>query len=202
MKLYSLEDGRTFVRSARTIIKNYLIKKDIFYPEELLKYEEKVGVFTTLKKYSNNSLRGCIGFPKPIYPLYKALALSAIHAAVDDPRFEPLSLEELDNIIIEINILTEPRLIVVNNPEEYLEKIKIGEDGLLLEYKIYSGLLLPEVAVEEEWDVKTFLDYLCIKAGLYKDCWKTLPVKIYKFQSQIFAEKEPNGEIIEIKLKK
>ena len=197
---YTLKDGELFVKTARKIIEHYLRYKEIIFPEEIRKYEEKRGVFTTLR--IKNDLRGCIGFPRPIYPLYKALVLSSIAAATEDPRFPPLTLDELNKTTIEISILTEPVLIEVNSPEEYLEKIEIGKDGLLLEYGIYSGLFLPEVPIEENWDIIEYLSYLCMKAGLEPDCWLKYKVKIYKFQSQIFREKEPNGEIEEIILKK
>lgn len=197
---YSLEDGKIFIKAAREVIKEFLEKRKIIYPEYLKKYNEKAGVFVTVRK--NKELRGCIGFPKPIYPLWKSLVLSSIYAATEDPRFEPLKIDEFNNITIEINILTEPELIRVKNPEEYPNKIKIGEDGLLLEYGIYSGILLPEVPIEEGWSEIEFLSYLCLKSGLPPDCWIKYPVKIYKFQSQIFREKEPNGDVEEVKLMK
>ena len=194
---YTIEDGKIFVRTARKVIEHYLKTKEIIYPDEIKKYKEKRGVFVTLRK--GKELRGCIGFPRPIYPLYKALVLASIYSATEDPRFEPLKLEELNKVTIEVNILTEPELIKVNDPLEYPEKIKIGKDGLLLEYGIFSGLLLPEVPVEEGWNETEFLSYLCLKAGLPPDCWIKYPVKIYKFQSIIFKEKEPLGEVYIIK---
>ncbi|MEM0379503.1 MAG: TIGR00296 family protein, partial [Nanopusillaceae archaeon] len=127
--MYSLEDGKIFVKTARKVIENYLKTGKTIFPEEIKKYSEKRGIFTTIKKYKNNELRGCIGFPYPIYPLWKALVLSAISAATEDPRFEPLKLEELKEVIIEINILSEPELIKVDNPEDYVKNIKIGRDG-------------------------------------------------------------------------
>ncbi|MEM1634538.1 MAG: TIGR00296 family protein [Nanopusillaceae archaeon] len=196
--MYSLEDGKIFVKTARKVIENYLKTGKTIFPEEIKKYSEKRGIFTTIKKYKNNELRGCIGFPYPIYPLWKALVLSAISAATEDPRFEPLKLEELKEVIIEINILSEPELIKVDNPEDYVKNIKIGRDGLIVKYGIFSGLLLPEVPVEEKWNEIEFLNYTCIKAGLPPNAWLTMPVKIYKFTSQIFREKSPEGEIEEV----
>lgn len=197
---YTIEEGKLFVKTAREVIEYYLKYREIIYPEEIKRYEEKRGVFTTLK--IGNELRGCIGFPRPIYPLYKSLVLSAIAAATEDPRFEELKLEELNKITIEVSILTEPELIEVKSPEEYLDKIEIGKDGLLLEYGIYSGLFLPEVPIEENWDKIQYLSYLCLKAGLEPDCWLKYKIKLYKFQTQIFREKEPNGEVEEVILRK
>jgi len=82
--------------------------------------------------------------------------------------------------------------------KEYLKKIKIGKDGLIIEYGVlYKGLLLPQVPVQYDWDVKTYLEHLCMKAGLFVDTWLNQKVKIYKFQAQIFMEKKPNGEVIQ-----
>lgn len=199
---YTLRDGEIFIKVARKAIDFYLRSKKIVYPEEIKKYNEKTGVFVTLRTYPEKELRGCIGFPRPVYPLWKSLVLSAISAATEDPRFPPVKADEMNRIIVEINILTEPQLIEVKDPSEYPEKIEIGKDGLIVEYGPYSGLLLPEVPVEENWDEITFLSYTCLKAGLPPDCWIKLPVKIYKFQSVIFREKEPNGEVEMVDLNK
>jgi hypothetical protein len=150
------------------------------------KFSEKQGVFVTLHK--NNELRGCIGFPEPIFPLYKAVVKAAIAAAFEDPRFPPLQKQEFKDIKIELSVLTVPELIKVENPEEYMEKIKIGKDGLIIRSGLGSGLLLPQVATEYKWNVKTFLEHLCQKAWLGKDAWKNPDNKIYNFQAQIFSE--------------
>ncbi|RIB35609.1 MAG: AMMECR1 domain-containing protein [Candidatus Nanoclepta minutus] len=199
--MYSLKEGEMFVKTSRKVIKHYLETKEIIFPEEIKKYEEKRGVFTTIKNFRTKDLRGCIGFPFPIYPLWKALVLSSISAATEDPRFEPMKIEELNECAIEINILSEPEIIKVENPEDYPKHIEIGKHGIIVQYGIYSGLLLPEVAVENNWDEYTFLSYTCLKAGLPPDSWIKLPIKIYRFTSQIFQEIEPEGEVIEIKLK-
>ncbi|MGV8086459.1 MAG: AmmeMemoRadiSam system protein A [Candidatus Woesearchaeota archaeon] len=143
------------------------------------------GCFVTLHK--NNKLRGCIGFPKPILPLYEQIIAATKAAAFDDPRFDPLTKEELKNVIIEISILTKPELIKVKNPDEYLTSIIIGKDGLIIKGKS-SGLLLPQVATEYNFDVKQFLECLCEKANLDKDSWKNSENKIYKFHAEIFSE--------------
>jgi uncharacterized protein len=150
------------------------------------KFSEKQGVFVTLTK--NNQLRGCIGFPEPIFPLYKAVTKASIAAAFEDPRFPPLQKQEFKDVKIELSVLTVPTIVEVKNPEDYLKKIKIGRDGLIIRSSIGSGLLLPQVATEYGWDVKTFLEHLCEKAWLDKKAWKDLNNKIYKFQAQIFTE--------------
>ena len=153
---------------------------------KVVNFSEKQGVFVTL--YKNNELRGCIGFPEPIFPLYKAVIKAALAAAFEDPRFPPLQKQEFKDISIEISVLTVPKFIKVKNPEEYIKKIKIGRDGLIIRSNSNSGLLLPQVATEYKWDAKTFLEHLCQKAWLSSDAWKDITNKIYKFQAQIFRE--------------
>ena len=143
------------------------------------------GCFVTLHK--GNQLRGCIGFPKPIMPLYEQIIAATKAAAFEDPRFSPLDESELKDVEIEISILTRPELIKVKRPEDYLKEIKIGKDGLIIQ-GAGSGLLLPQVATEWNFNPVQFLECLCEKAGLDKDAWKNLENKIYRFHAEIFNE--------------
>jgi AmmeMemoRadiSam system protein A len=145
------------------------------------------GCFVTLHKH--NKLRGCIGFPKPIMPLYEQIIAAAKAAAFEDPRFQPLTKSELKDVIIEISILTRPELIKVNTPDEYLNNIIIGRDGLIIQGRS-SGLLLPQVATEYTFNPKQFLECVSEKAELDKDAWKDPENKIYKFRAEIFSEDE------------
>ena len=144
------------------------------------------GVFVTLRR--GEELRGCIGFPFPTLPLGKAVMQAAVAAAGSDFRFPPVTLEELPDIAIEISVLTVPETIAVEKPEEYPRKVKIGEDGLIIEFMGYSGLLLPQVPVEEGWDAETFLGHLCMKAGLPPETWKREKVTIKAFQAEIMSD--------------
>jgi len=181
---------------ARRAVEKYFEKGKLEIEET--KFREKRGVFTSIHTYPERILRGCIGYPYPEFQLGEGVQRSAFCAAFQDPRFEPLKKEELDNVIFEISILTKPQLISVRDPEEYRKKIKIGKDGVLLVFGSYSSLLLPQVAIEFGWDVETFLSNLCLKAGLPAVAWKFKEVKIYRFQAQIFSEKRPKGEIVEL----
>jgi len=152
------------------------------YPKEL---DEKKGVFVTIYK-KPKELRGCIGFPYPQIPIIRGLIEAAIEAC-KDPRFSPLSKEELKDIWIEISILSKPKLIEVRSQKDCLEKIEPGKDGLILQKGYCSGLLLPQVW--EEIPVKEdFLEALCMKAGLLADEWLDSSTKIYKFKVQAFKE--------------
>ncbi|HTX61131.1 MAG TPA: TIGR00296 family protein [Methanobacterium sp.] len=181
-------EGGFLIKLARRAIETYLKDKMILTvpedtPESL---KDDMGVFVTLN--SNGQLRGCIGYPEPIKPLVNAVIEVAISAAIQDPRFPPVSSQELDNIDVEVSVLTKPQIIKVNKPSEYPEKIKVGVDGLIMESSFCRGLLLPQVAVEWQWNVEEFLSNTCMKAGLNSDCWLDPDIKVYKFQSQIFEE--------------
>lgn len=205
MSLLTLEEGSYLVKLARRTIENYFMSKSFpeVKEEDLTpNLKEKRGVFTTLYKiHPEKELRGCIGYPYPIKELYEAIMETAIEAAFNDPRFSPLEFEELKEVIIEVSILTPPERINVQNPLEYPKLIKIGRDGLIIKYGVYSGLLLPQVPVEYGWDSEEFLAHLSMKAGLPPDAWLWKGVEIYRFAAQIFTELSPGGEIREERLK-
>ena len=197
--MLSKEEGEKAVKFAREVIESYVRGKELKDEELGEKFREKSGAFVTILTYPDRDLRGCIGIPEPIYDLKTSIVESA-RSATRDPRFPPLKESELPKVIIEVTILTPPRLVEVKNPREYLEKIKVGRDGLIAEKGFYRGLLLPQVPVEWGWDVEEFLSQTCIKAGLPPDAWIDEDTKIYSFQGQIFAEKTPYGEIEERKI--
>jgi uncharacterized protein (TIGR00296 family) len=105
----------------------------------------------------------------------------------------------MDNIVIELSILTPPKLIEVSDPKDYIEKIVIGRDGLIAEKGMRRGLLLPQVPVEHDrnWDVVTFLEHTCNKAWLPSEAWRDLKgTKIYSFQAILFEEEFPRGNVV------
>jgi len=194
------KEGEETVKLAREIIEKYTLREKLPNLENYTDvFDEKRGVFVTIHTHPGHNLRGCIGIPEPIMPLKNAIMEAAI-SATHDPRFPPLKENELDNIIIEVTILTKPELVKVNKPQEYLEKIKIGRDGLIAEQGFYRGLLLPQVPVEQGWNVEEFLSHTCWKAGLPFDAWFDKNTKIYKFEGQIFTEVKPKNGIVEKKL--
>lgn len=201
--MYSLEDGIFLVKLARRTIERYLAdgKTIVVSKDTSEKLKAKAGVFVTLNTHPAKDLRGCIGYPEPILPLVNAIIKAAISAATEDPRFPPLPYDELNKTIIEVSILTPPELIRVKTAKDYLKEIEIGRDGLIVEKGFYRGLLLPQVAVDEGWDVEEFLSYTCLKAGLFSDCWFDEETKIYRFSGIVFSETEPRGKIIKKSLK-
>lgn len=168
------------IKLAKDSIKSEFTKKRVEVPAKK-ELKEKRGCFVTLTK--NGELRGCIGFPYPTIPLGEAIMQAAKSAAFGDPRFPPLSERELPGIKIEISILSLPEKI-----EPKIEKIKIGEDGLMCEYNGFGGLLLPQVAVEHKMDAEHFLRALCGKSGLHLNTWRKPDFKLWKFQANIIKE--------------
>jgi uncharacterized protein (TIGR00296 family) len=196
----SEKDGQILVKTARVIITEYLESGSIKELDQQFQedFSFKSGVFVTLK--NPNGLRGCIGFPLPDKELFNALKDASIAAAIEDPRFPPVIFEELDSITVEVTVLSPPTRIEVDDSQEYLSKIKVGQDGLIVKYGYNSGLLLPQVPIEYGWNEREYLEHTCEKAGLPRDFWKNNEIEIQKFEGIVFKEKYPNGVIIQEKL--
>jgi uncharacterized protein (TIGR00296 family) len=182
------EEGEEGLKLARAAIVEQLSKNNrIKVPDNLpVSFEEKRGVFVTLNKYEN--LRGCIGYPYPIFKLEDAIVDAAISAALNDPRFPPVTLDEFKDVTIELTILTTPQVLKVE-PEKLPEQIEIGKHGLIVKRGIYQGLLLPQVATENNWSAEEFLCQTCWKAGLPQDAWLLEDTEVSTFEGQIFKEK-------------
>jgi MEMO1 family protein len=176
---YSPEERAFLHKSARGAIEHRLTGKP--WPSlegETRKLKEKRGAFVTLKR--KGQLRGCIGYTQAIKPLSQTIMEMAQAAAFQDPRFPPLDKNELDDLEIEISVLTPFR------PIQDVKEIEVGRHGLFIERGGYSGLLLPQVATEYHWDRQTFLEHTCLKAGLPRDAWKDKKTKIQVFSAEIF----------------
>jgi AmmeMemoRadiSam system protein B/AmmeMemoRadiSam system protein A len=140
--------------------------------------KEPRGAFVTLRK--NGELRGCIGHITSDRPLAETVAEMSVAAAFQDPRFRPVSSDELKELSIEISVLTP--LTRIDNPDE----LQVGLHGIYMRRNGRAGLLLPQVATEYGWDRTTFLEQTCRKAGLPKDAWKDKETEIYIFSADVF----------------
>jgi len=147
----------------------------------------RCGAFVTL--HMGRDLRGCIGNITAETPLWETVRNMAIESAMRDPRFPSVSLNELEDIDIEISVLSPLEKI------KNLEEIKVGTHGLFIKKGFYQGLLLPQVATDYKWNRTQFLEQTCFKAGLNKDCYKQLTTEIYIFSAIIFGEKDPENKI-------
>ena len=169
---------------ARESIKGFLLEGRIpSFEEEDPELQEKKGAFVTLKT-RDGGLRGCIGFTSAMgRPLYKVISEAAVAAAFDDPRFPPVSREELDRIKLEISVLSEMERV------KDVGDIEVGKHGLYIRKKGRSGLLLPQVATEDGWDREEVLRHVCLKAGLSPDDWKE-GAELFIFSAEVFGEEE------------
>jgi len=145
--------------------------------------EENCGAFVTLNK--RGRLRGCIGYVEAAKPLYQTVRECAQAAALRDPRFDPVTPEELPALSLEISVLS---ALVDIAPE----RIEVGRHGLLISRGFQRGLLLPQVAVERHWDREQFLEETCLKAGLPPDAWRR-GARIQAFTAQVFGESSEVG---------
>lgn len=146
------------------------------------KIEEPRGCFVTLHK--KGALRGCIGTFFSDNPLWQNVKDMAVQAAFYDPRFPPLAKSELKDIDIEISVLSPLREI------KNVNEIKVGEHGIYITKGHNRGVLLPQVATENKWDLETFLEHTCLKAGLHPKAWKEPSVTIEIFSAEVFGEKD------------
>lgn len=190
------EHGFFLVKMARMALEKYQSEGNYITIEADKDLGHRFGVFVTLycvEKFNKFALRGCIGYPLPNDSLVRSLVNASIKAANEDPRFSPVRYNELREIIIEVSILSPPLLISV---EKIKSKILIGKHGLIIESSSGSGLLLPNVASENGWDTIQFLEQLCYKAGLPGNTWMYPNIRLYSFESIIFRETKPGGQIV------
>ena len=177
------DEKRTLIEIARSAITSALQNSTLptlNFQSEALKRSS--GVFVTLR--IGEDLRGCIGYIEPLFPLALATQEVAVKAAMEDPRFMPVTLPEMQNITIEISVLSP--LSELHD----VEKIEIGKHGLVIDAGYKRGLLLPQVATEYHWDRKQFLKQIALKAGLPPDAWKRSEVKLFTFTVEKFDESE------------
>ncbi len=201
MVYISADNGTKIVKAARLSIESMLSsgkEKEAQLGKALADelFDYKAGIFVSLLHYHTNSLRGCMGFINQ-EELRFGVVESARAAAFGDQRFIPTDLKEWRDIFVEVNVIGEQ--IQMPNTKTGREKsIRIGRDGIILEYGIYRGVLLPSVAVENRMDAAQFMEAVCEKAGLNKNYWKQKNVHMKKFETQIFKEESPNGKVIEV----
>lgn len=179
---FTESDRKELFHIARTALTSYIRDHQLIIPlcqnPKLLLPQ---GVFVTLHK--NGRLRGCIGFIEGSRPLYTNVAEAAVLAAVKDVRFQPVRPQELDEITLEISVLTPP--VKINNPK----RIQVGRHGLIIDKAGKRGLLLPQVAADNKWSRETFLAQTCLKAGLSRGDWKN-GADMYIFEACVFHEEE------------
>ena len=176
-------DRQALLRLARTSIETAVRHNRL--PEEIPQggvFSLRCGVFVTL--HSGKKLRGCIGVIEGANPLGESVIRCAVSAAREDPRFSQVKGGELNNLTIEISLLSPLQRIPAG-------QIEIGRHGLVVQRGQRRGLLLPQVAVEHGLSRERFLEETCRKAGLAPDSWKDPDTEVYAFTCEIMSEQEP-----------
>ena len=175
---YEPDERKILLQIAHEAVLSFSEGRQISFSPPSPHLVEPRGVFTTL--YSSQKLRGCVGYPTAILPLYRGVAETARSAANDDPRFPSISLPEARQLQISISVLSPLRTILP-------EQIEIGVHGLAISQGSRRGLLLPQVPVEHGWHKDIFLEQTCLKAGLAPDAWRG-GAHIEAFTAEVFAD--------------
>jgi len=180
------EDQRSLLKFARQCVQAAVHRSNPPAIPATAPFSLVCGVFVTL--HTKEKLRGCIGVIETTESLAASMAHCAAGAALHDPRFSPVRVEELDSLRIEISLLSPPAPV---RPEE----IEIGHHGLIVALDRRRGLLLPQVAVEHSLDREMFLAETCRKAGLPRDAWKMKEVQILGFTCEVFSDDDVGGKL-------
>ncbi|WP_456402374.1 AmmeMemoRadiSam system protein A [Persephonella sp.] len=183
------EEGKGLVSLSRTAVEEYL-KSNIIIDLQEVPYEnwkKKGASFVTIENRYTGSLRGCIGSIIPVRELYKDVIHNAVSAAVRDPRFNPLKLEELPEVKFKVSVLSFPEELHFKDPYDLVNKVEPFKDGLILKYEDYQGTFLPDVWKQIP-DKQLFLSNLCAKAGMPPDCWLKYPIKVFRYRTKTFSE--------------
>lgn len=178
------EQRKSLLEMARSTIEEYVKTKKVkeFEISDPVFLKER-GVFVTIHK--DGQLRGCIGNIIAHEPLYLSVRNMAIASATEDPRFPPLTKDELGKIDVEISVLSEPKRIY------NIDEIKLGTHGVIVKKGFQSGVFLPQVATETGWNREEFVSYLCShKAGLDPLAWKDKDTQLFTFTADVFSEKD------------
>lgn len=175
------DEQKILLKTARLSILQHFDKSIKEFPKGTKQLSLNCGAFVTLHK--NTNLRGCIGYISAAKPLMETIKEVAKSSAFNDPRFPPVTRDEVDELEIEISVLSPFREIT------NIHEIKVGVHGILIRKGYMSGLLLPQVATEYGWDRETFLTHTCHKAGLPGGAWKEKGIEIEIFSAVVFNEK-------------
>ena len=191
MKTHPLtfEQKQKLLAIAEETVRTYVLEGQIpDFEMEDLRLHEKEGAFVTLHK--DGRLRGCIGHIISEQPLFKTVRDMAVASASQDQRFSPVQKSELEEIDVEISVLSRPW--EVRNPDE----IRMGVHGVIVSRGMFHrGIFLPQVATETGWSKEEFLSQLCSqKAGLAPDAWKDPATKLEVFTADVFSQHDLHGK--------
>ncbi|MDO8626020.1 MAG: AmmeMemoRadiSam system protein A [Candidatus Magasanikbacteria bacterium] len=190
--MFTREEQTWLLKLARESIAHFLEtgKKLKLKESEIEASGESVKIkracFVTLKK-DLVELRGCMGSLEARRPLYLDILENAYAAAFEDSRFFPVTKEELPDVNIEISVLTDPKVLEFDSPEDLFNKLRVGVDGVVVERGEKNATFLPQVW-DEMLEKSNFLTALCMKAGLEPEEWKKPGLTVYTYQVEVFSE--------------
>lgn len=179
--MLDLDEQRRLLALARRALDARVRRLPAPEPEHGGALEVRANAFVTI--HNRGELRGCLGRLDARTPLAETIAQLAASVSDSDPRFDPVSLLELPDIDIEISVLTPEWAI------ETIEEIELGRHGVIVEQDTRRGLLLPQVAVEHQWDRETLVSHTCLKADLPRDAWQQ-GAQVFVFEAQVFSERD------------
>lgn len=182
MTMFTMEQQLALLSLARTAVETAVTRGRLVSLTQIEEaFAPQRGVFVTLTAHGD--LRGCIGFPEPIYPLHEAITRAGYAAALEDPRFNPVTPDELPGLRVEVSVLSPLAPILP-------DAVEVGVHGLVIEHQRRRGLLLPQVPVEYGWTRDEFLTYTCRKAGLPLTAWQDPAAKLFGFTAEVFHEQK------------
>jgi uncharacterized protein (TIGR00296 family) len=199
-------EGELLVRLARKAFNTALEFRNPQIPTELPNsLREKRGVFVRIGRSpdfqwnSETETLACLGYATSSRELIETTIDSAVACAVRIVRLPSFEISQLRNLLLEISVLTSPQLMMVASPAEYVKIIEPGVEGLIVEYGLATGLILPQVTAEKNYDEIALLGECCMKAGLPSDSWLKLSgIRIYRFQAEVFRETGPDGNAVKV----
>ncbi len=202
-KGYSISEGTALVKAARNAMELSLVSPgfDGAAVEGVLgEYSEKAGVFVTIAHHPTDTVRGCTGSAWPRERLGRALVQSAIAASEGRGKFIPMAHGELQDVTVEVSIIRNLEKIRRKTPLGRKNAIRVGKDGIFVEYGFNSAAVMPTAALKSDADVGSLLSGLCEQVGLHASAWERPDISLYKFTAQVFKETEPEGEVTEVRL--
>lgn len=181
------DQQKLLLKLARFSIENKLgVTNDVPPKPKDSLFDEKRGVFVSLHD-KDQGLRGCIGTIEPIYTLWDAVMKNARSAAFSDPRFWPMTALEMKDVVVEVSVLTVPKILEYKNPQDLLKKLEKNKPGVIIKKDYYEATFLPQVW-EQLQGAEVFLTHLCLKAGLNGDIWNTGKIEVFAYEAEVFSE--------------
>jgi uncharacterized protein (TIGR00296 family) len=204
VRRYSEIEGEQIVRAARAAIELFLRSPNLnrqMLVESLKGFGSPNGVFVTIYHYPTMGIRGRMGIHGTGKHMGELVVDAAIGAAFMDPHVVPVSLSESPHMTVEVEIIDDFEDIKSSGKGK-LMKMKMGRDGLCISYGVKSALLMPSFPGEHKLNKVGFFEAACRTIGIQKDLWMQAKIKVSRFETQIFAEEEPDGRVREVRRQK